>query len=163
MPILMSRILSFNRLHLRCMFPRMTHRSAQPVQNPLLTETEREEDHLDAGRLSGLSSFFTACKVLRDCGCERAEHNAASTDHTMSAGGAFGGSRGLQPRAPEKGVFPLDHFGECKQVCCLVLLCTHTAGRAALALSVCSHAGITRLFSLPKRQYWRCIKVQRSL
>ncbi|DBA71047.1 TPA: hypothetical protein ACH3X2_011473 [Trebouxia sp. C0005] len=34
----------------------------------------------------------------------------------MSAGGAFGGSRGLQPRAPEKGVFPLDHFGECKQV-----------------------------------------------
>ena len=34
----------------------------------------------------------------------------------MSAGGAFGGSRGYQPRAPEKGVFPLDHFGECKQV-----------------------------------------------
>lgn len=31
-----------------------------------------------------------------------------------SAGGAFGGSRGLQPRPPEKGVFPLDHFGECK-------------------------------------------------
>ena len=22
----------------------------------------------------------------------------------------------MQPRAPEKGVFPLDHFGECKQV-----------------------------------------------
>ena len=34
----------------------------------------------------------------------------------MSAGGAWGGARGLQPRAPEKGVFPLDHFGECKQV-----------------------------------------------
>ena len=42
----------------------------------------------------------------------------------MSAGGAFGGSRGYQPRAPEKGVFPLDHFGECKQVrrmCCACL------------------------------------------
>ena len=33
-----------------------------------------------------------------------------------AAGGAFGGSRGLQPRPPEKGVFPLDHFGECKDV-----------------------------------------------
>ena len=34
----------------------------------------------------------------------------------MSASGAFGGARGYQPKAPEKGVFPLDHFGECKQV-----------------------------------------------
>lgn len=34
----------------------------------------------------------------------------------MSAGGAFGGARGFQPRPPEKGVFPLDHFGECKQL-----------------------------------------------
>jgi cytochrome c oxidase assembly protein subunit 19 len=32
------------------------------------------------------------------------------------SGGAFGGARGYQPRAPEKGVFPLDHFGECKAV-----------------------------------------------
>ncbi|WPT12052.1 Cytochrome c oxidase assembly protein COX19 [Picochlorum sp. SENEW3] len=31
----------------------------------------------------------------------------------MSAGGAFGGARGYQPKPPEKGVFPLDHFGEC--------------------------------------------------
>lgn len=34
----------------------------------------------------------------------------------MSAGGAFGGARGLAPKPPEKGVFPLDHFGECKKV-----------------------------------------------
>jgi cytochrome c oxidase assembly protein subunit 19 len=34
----------------------------------------------------------------------------------MSAGGAFGGARGLQAKAPEKGVFPLDHFGECTEV-----------------------------------------------
>lgn len=34
----------------------------------------------------------------------------------MSAGGAFGGARGLQPKPPEKGVFPLDHFGECKPI-----------------------------------------------
>ena len=34
----------------------------------------------------------------------------------MSAGGAFGGARGYQPKPPDKGVFPLDHFGECKQV-----------------------------------------------
>lgn len=34
----------------------------------------------------------------------------------MSAGGAFGGARGFQPRPPEKGVFPLDHFGECKSI-----------------------------------------------
>lgn len=30
---------------------------------------------------------------------------------------AFGGGRNLQPKPPEKGVFPLDHFGECAQVC----------------------------------------------
>ena len=34
----------------------------------------------------------------------------------MSAGGAFGGARGVQSKAPEKGIFPLDHFGECAQV-----------------------------------------------
>lgn len=34
----------------------------------------------------------------------------------MSAGGSFGGARGFQPRPPEKGVFPLDHFGECKSI-----------------------------------------------
>ena len=33
----------------------------------------------------------------------------------MNAGGAFGGAKGYQPKPPEKGVFPLDHFGECKQ------------------------------------------------
>lgn len=34
----------------------------------------------------------------------------------MSAGGAFGGARGIQAKAPEKGIFPLDHFGECTEV-----------------------------------------------
>uniref|UniRef100_A0A6N2MK41 CHCH domain-containing protein n=1 Tax=Salix viminalis TaxID=40686 RepID=A0A6N2MK41_SALVM len=31
----------------------------------------------------------------------------------MSAGGAFGGNRGLRPVPPEKGIFPLDHMHEC--------------------------------------------------
>lgn len=31
----------------------------------------------------------------------------------MSAGGAFGGNRGVKPVPPEKGVFPLDHLHEC--------------------------------------------------
>ncbi|KAF7071980.1 hypothetical protein CFC21_077185 [Triticum aestivum] len=31
----------------------------------------------------------------------------------MSAGGAFGGNRGVRPVPPEKGVFPLDHLHEC--------------------------------------------------
>ncbi|KAJ7963048.1 Cytochrome c oxidase assembly COX19 [Quillaja saponaria] len=31
----------------------------------------------------------------------------------MSAGGAFGGNRGLRPVPPEKGVFPLDHMHLC--------------------------------------------------
>ncbi|KAK4590745.1 hypothetical protein RGQ29_021067 [Quercus rubra] len=31
----------------------------------------------------------------------------------MSAGGAFGGNRGLRPIPPEKGVFPLDHMHLC--------------------------------------------------
>ncbi|CAL4894810.1 unnamed protein product [Urochloa decumbens] len=31
----------------------------------------------------------------------------------MSAGGAFGGNRGVRPIPPEKGVFPLDHLHEC--------------------------------------------------
>lgn len=29
---------------------------------------------------------------------------------------AFGGARGAPAKPPEKGIFPLDHFGECKQV-----------------------------------------------
>ncbi|KAG8086387.1 hypothetical protein GUJ93_ZPchr0010g10769 [Zizania palustris] len=32
----------------------------------------------------------------------------------MSAGGAFGGNRGVRPVPPEKGVFPLDHLHECE-------------------------------------------------
>ncbi|WCJ38388.1 Cytochrome c oxidase assembly protein COX19 [Euphorbia peplus] len=31
----------------------------------------------------------------------------------MSAGGAFGGNRGLRPVPPEKGIFPLDHMHQC--------------------------------------------------
>ncbi|XP_075664561.1 uncharacterized protein LOC142634160 [Castanea sativa] len=31
----------------------------------------------------------------------------------MSAGGAFGGNRGLRPVPPEKGIFPLDHMHLC--------------------------------------------------
>lgn len=31
----------------------------------------------------------------------------------MSAGGAFGGTRGASPVPPEKGVFPLDHMRLC--------------------------------------------------
>ncbi|KQK04115.1 cytochrome c oxidase assembly protein COX19 [Brachypodium distachyon] len=31
----------------------------------------------------------------------------------MSAGGAFGGNRGVRPVPPDKGVFLLDHLHEC--------------------------------------------------
>ncbi|KAI4355605.1 hypothetical protein L6164_004362 [Bauhinia variegata] len=31
----------------------------------------------------------------------------------MSAGGAFGGNRGMAPVPPEKGIFPLDHMHLC--------------------------------------------------
>ncbi len=55
----------------------------------------------------------------------------------MSAGGAFGGARGVAPKAPDKGVFPLDHFGECKKVrgkypdwcACSMLCCAKSPGR----------------------------------
>jgi cytochrome c oxidase assembly protein subunit 19 len=40
---------------------------------------------------------------------------------------AFGGSRGSGARPPEKGIFPLDHFGECKKV---RVLCHARAARA---------------------------------
>ncbi|WZN59074.1 cytochrome c oxidase assembly protein COX19 [Chloropicon roscoffensis] len=36
---------------------------------------------------------------------------------------AFGGSRGVAAKAPEKGVFPLDHFGECKTFAADYLAC----------------------------------------
>jgi cytochrome c oxidase assembly protein subunit 19 len=36
---------------------------------------------------------------------------------------AFGGARGAPSRPPEKGIFPLDHFGECKQVCLCFCVC----------------------------------------
>eukprot|EP01025_Chloroclados_australasicus_P068615 TRINITY_DN9543_c0_g2_i2.p1 TRINITY_DN9543_c0_g2~~TRINITY_DN9543_c0_g2_i2.p1 ORF type:complete len:106 (-),score=13.28 TRINITY_DN9543_c0_g2_i2:49-342(-) len=41
----------------------------------------------------------------------------------MVAGGAFGGQRQLPPRPPEKGIFPLDHFQECKQAASDYLEC----------------------------------------
>ena len=40
-------------------------------------------------------------------------HAVTSASAAMSS--AFGGPRTVA-RAPEKGVFPLDHFAECKQV-----------------------------------------------
>ena len=40
----------------------------------------------------------------------------------ISAGGAFGGNRGLRPVPPEKGIFPLDHMHECDLVLFLLSL-----------------------------------------
>ncbi|CAI5468324.1 unnamed protein product [Closterium sp. Yama58-4] len=44
------------------------------------------------------------------------QHPTTPRAGMAGVGGAFGGSRSLQPVPPEKGVFPLDHFGECKEV-----------------------------------------------
>ncbi|KMT00922.1 hypothetical protein BVRB_9g221910 isoform B [Beta vulgaris subsp. vulgaris] len=46
----------------------------------------------------------------------------------MSAGGAFGGTRGARPVPPEKGVFPLDHMHECDLEKKEYLTCLKTAG-----------------------------------
>ncbi|KAL4373407.1 hypothetical protein AHAS_Ahas05G0078700 [Arachis hypogaea] len=46
----------------------------------------------------------------------------------MSAGGAFGGNRGLRPVPPEKGIFPLDHMYLCDLEKKEYLGCLKTAG-----------------------------------
>lgn len=77
----------------------------------------------------------------------------------MSAGGAFGGAKGYQPRPPEKGVFPLDHFGECKQ-----------AGSYTLSLMVLAIAFLIPYASLEgslgahqvKEEYMLCLKSHNS-
>ncbi|XVE88849.1 hypothetical protein DITRI_Ditri19aG0102000 [Diplodiscus trichospermus] len=46
----------------------------------------------------------------------------------MSAGGAFGGNRGLRPVPPEKGIFPLDHLHECDLEKKEYLNCLKTSG-----------------------------------
>ncbi|KAL5576497.1 hypothetical protein UlMin_018196 [Ulmus minor] len=46
----------------------------------------------------------------------------------MSAGGAFGGNRGLRPVPPEKGVFPLDHMHLCDLEKKEYLNCLKTSG-----------------------------------
>ncbi|CAH9080799.1 unnamed protein product [Cuscuta europaea] len=46
----------------------------------------------------------------------------------MSAGGAFGGNRGLRPVPPEKGVFPLDHSHLCDSEKKDYLGCLKTSG-----------------------------------
>ncbi|RAL38615.1 unnamed protein product [Cuscuta campestris] len=46
----------------------------------------------------------------------------------MSAGGAFGGNRGLRPVPPEKGVFPLDHLHLCDSEKKEYLSCLKTCG-----------------------------------
>lgn len=45
-------------------------------------------------------------------------------------------SRGLTPTAPEKGVFPLDHFGECKAAMAAYTACLRDA---AGATEKCKH------------------------
>lgn len=49
---------------------------------------------------------------------------------------AFGGPRTVS-RAPEKGVFPLDHFGECKKV--KDKICMHVRGVHACKIHACVH------------------------
>eukprot|EP00850_Spirogloea_muscicola_P002219 SM000008S22308 [mRNA] locus=s8:891257:891853:- [translate_table: standard] len=49
----------------------------------------------------------------------------------MSAGGAFGGARGHAPQPPEKGVFPLDHFGECQEEMHAYMACLREHGGEA--------------------------------
>lgn len=46
---------------------------------------------------------------------------------------AFGGPRGAGAKPPEKGIFPLDHFGECKQVADAYLKCLKQHARDAVA------------------------------
>ncbi|KAH7565274.1 hypothetical protein ACOSP7_020440 [Xanthoceras sorbifolium] len=46
----------------------------------------------------------------------------------MSAGGAFGGTRGASPVPPEKGVFPLDHLRQCDLEKKDYLSCLKTSG-----------------------------------
>lgn len=76
---------------------------------------------------------------------------------TMSAGGAFGGSRGLQPRAPEKGVFPLDHFGECKQVNMMVHAAFMAPARPSPGFNC--FADITAVPCLPQGERGRGFKM----
>ncbi|KAK9923421.1 hypothetical protein M0R45_031840 [Rubus argutus] len=46
----------------------------------------------------------------------------------MSAGGAFGGNRGVSPVPPEKGVFPLDHMHLCDRAKKEYLNCLKNSG-----------------------------------
>ncbi|PKA49559.1 hypothetical protein AXF42_Ash004099 [Apostasia shenzhenica] len=46
----------------------------------------------------------------------------------MSAGGAFGGNRGVAPTPPEKGVFPLDHLHECDSEKKEYIACLRSSG-----------------------------------
>lgn len=46
----------------------------------------------------------------------------------MSTGGTFGGSRGLRPVPPEKGVFPLDHMHQCDLEKNNYISCLKTSG-----------------------------------
>lgn len=49
------------------------------------------------------------------------------------SGLSTGGARGYQGKAPEKGIFPLDHFGECKKVQEQYLVCIKANSGKALA------------------------------
>ncbi|KAM0865498.1 hypothetical protein ACQ4PT_043206 [Festuca glaucescens] len=68
----------------------------------------------------------------------------------MSAGGAFGGNRGVRPVPPEKGVFPLDHLHECDLEKKDYLACLKSTG---------SQSEKCRIFS---RKYLEC-RMERNL
>jgi hypothetical protein len=50
--------------------------------------------------------------LLARCACAQSAKRSARRRREM---GGTPANRTLTPRAPEKGVFPLDHFGECKE------------------------------------------------
>ncbi|KAM7480478.1 hypothetical protein LguiA_028691 [Lonicera macranthoides] len=54
----------------------------------------------------------------------------------MSAGGAFGGNRGVRPVPPEKGVFPLDHMHLCDLEKKEYITCLKSSGHKS---DICRH------------------------
>jgi hypothetical protein len=72
---------------------------------------------------------------------------------------AFGGARGVGAKPPEKGIFPLDHFGECKQVGAGASKQRHLPG-CSLLTAAALPAGRGCLPLLPQSTRKECSRVQ---
>ncbi|KAF8071262.1 hypothetical protein HT031_001345 [Scenedesmus sp. PABB004] len=103
-----------------------------PSQPPPQPPAEGDEQQAQQAHQAQQASDWQQPLRLADIDPEVLAELPLAMQHEGSMS-AFGGPRGAGAKPPEKGIFPLDHFGECKQVADTYLACLKKQARNAAA------------------------------